>query len=224
MTAQSSSNESSQKNEDSGKNGTATGHQQANNYSTGQRKSLNSSYMNTKMPQYKHSYKFSPQRPPLTTPCEKLQKKLKPVTQTSIPIRTPQETWARSNAEKAQAFANHLATVFQPHLSEPNSIPEATLTSLLETPFQLEPLVTRLKRSEVQAIINNLSTKKFPWLRPHDRQNPQRTAHPLHPISNPALQYYITPRLLSSSMESRPDNPHPEAREIPTSIILLPTH
>jgi hypothetical protein len=27
----------------------------------------------------------------------------------------------------------------QPHPSDPNSTPEATLTSLLETPFQLEP-------------------------------------------------------------------------------------
>jgi hypothetical protein len=72
MTAQSSSNKSSQKKEDSGKNGTATGHQQAKHYSTGPRKSLNSSYMATKIP--KHSYKVLPPRPPLTTPCGKLQK------------------------------------------------------------------------------------------------------------------------------------------------------
>jgi hypothetical protein len=89
-------------------------------------------------------------------------KKHKPVTQTSTPIRTPQGTWARSNAEKAQVFAKHLATVFQPHPSEPNSIPEDTLTSLLETPFKLETSVNRLKRSEVQAIINNLPPKKSP--------------------------------------------------------------
>jgi hypothetical protein len=75
MTAQSSLNKSSQKKEDSGKNGTATGHQQAKNYSTGKRKSLNSSYMNTKMPTSKHSYKVLPPQPPLTTPCGKLQKK-----------------------------------------------------------------------------------------------------------------------------------------------------
>jgi hypothetical protein len=45
MTALSSSNKSSQKKEDSGKKGTATGHQQANNYTAGQRKSLNSTYI-----------------------------------------------------------------------------------------------------------------------------------------------------------------------------------
>jgi hypothetical protein len=65
--------------------------------------------------------------------------------QLSIPSRTSQGTWARSNAEKAQAFAHHLATVIQPHSSEPNSTPESTLTSLLETPFQLKPPVNCLK-------------------------------------------------------------------------------
>jgi hypothetical protein len=76
--------------EDSGKNGTATGHQQAKNYSTGLRKSLNSSSMNIKIPTSNRSYKVLP---PLTIPCGKLQKKLKPATQTSSPIRTPQDTW-----------------------------------------------------------------------------------------------------------------------------------
>jgi hypothetical protein len=31
---------------------------------------------------------------------------------------TPQGTWARTNIEKALAFAKHLAKVFQPHPSE----------------------------------------------------------------------------------------------------------
>jgi hypothetical protein len=75
MSAQSSSNKSSQKKEDPGKNGTATGHQQAKNYSTRLRKSLNSSFMNTKKPTSKRSYTFLPPQPPLTTPCGKLQKK-----------------------------------------------------------------------------------------------------------------------------------------------------
>jgi hypothetical protein len=90
----------------------------------------------------------------------KTTKKLKTVTQPSLPIRTSQGTWARSNTEKAQAFANHLASVFQPHPSDSSSTPEATLKSLLETTFQLEPPVNRLKPSEVKAIITNLSPTK----------------------------------------------------------------
>jgi hypothetical protein len=93
---------------------------------------------------------------------QKTTKKLKTITQPSTPIRTSQGTWAGSNAEKAQAFAHHLASVFQPHPSNPNSTPEANLTSLLETPFQLEPPVTRLKRSEVHSTITNLPTNKSP--------------------------------------------------------------
>jgi hypothetical protein len=100
------------------------------------------------------------------------------------------------NAEKAQAFASHLATVFQPHPPESNSLPD-TLTSLLEAPFQLEPHVHRLKQSEVQAIINTLPPKKSPGYDLMTGKNPQGTAHPLHPIPNPAFQCYITPQLLS---------------------------
>jgi hypothetical protein len=95
----------------------------------------------------KHSYMILPPTASTDYSLWKTTKELKPVTQTSTPIQTPQGTWARSNAEKAQAFANRLATVFQPHPSEPNSTPEATLTS---------------QRSEVQAIINNLHPKKSP--------------------------------------------------------------
>jgi hypothetical protein len=36
----------------------------------------------------------------------------------SPPLETSQGTWARSNVEKAHAFAKHLADVFQPHPSE----------------------------------------------------------------------------------------------------------
>jgi hypothetical protein len=45
------------------------------------------------------------------------------------------------------------------HLN-PTPFPDDTITVLLETPFQLEPIVHRFKRSEVQAIINNLPPKK----------------------------------------------------------------
>jgi hypothetical protein len=43
--------------------------------------------------------------------------KLKTVTQISTPFPS-YGTWARSNAEKGQAFAHHLASVFQLHPSD----------------------------------------------------------------------------------------------------------
>jgi hypothetical protein len=74
MTTQSSANKLSLKKEDCGKNGTYTGHQQAKNYLTGLRKSLNSSFMTTKITTSKRSSTVLPPRPQLITPCEKLQK------------------------------------------------------------------------------------------------------------------------------------------------------
>jgi hypothetical protein len=44
--------------------------------------------------------------------------------------------------KKAQAFAEHLANVFQQHPSENEPEEEDALIQLLETPYQLEPLST----------------------------------------------------------------------------------
>jgi hypothetical protein len=49
-------------------------------------------------------------------------KKIKRLKKPSQPLRTSQGTWARSNIEKAHAFGEHLANVFQLHPSE--NVPE----------------------------------------------------------------------------------------------------
>jgi hypothetical protein len=86
-------------------------------------------------------------------------KKIKHVKEPSPPLRTSQGTWARSNIEKAHAFVKHLANVYQPHPSESEPEEEAALTRLLETIYQLEPPINRLKRAEVQDV-NSLNPKK----------------------------------------------------------------
>jgi hypothetical protein len=65
-------------------------------------------------------------------------KKIKQVKKPSPPLRTSQGTWARSNVEKAHAFSEHLAKVFQLHPSENEPEKEEALKQLLETPYQLE--------------------------------------------------------------------------------------
>jgi hypothetical protein len=65
-------------------------------------------------------------------------KKIKQVKKYFAPLRTPQGTWARTNIEKAHAFAEHLARVSQSHPSENESEEEI--------PCQLEPPINRLKR------------------------------------------------------------------------------
>jgi hypothetical protein len=81
-------------------------------------------------------------------------------TATSAPLRS-QGTLARTNTEKAHAFATHLAKVFQPHPSENEPEEKEALIHLLETPYQLEPPINRLNRLESQEV-NRLKTKKSP--------------------------------------------------------------
>jgi hypothetical protein len=75
----------------------------------------------------------------------KATKKIKQVKKPSPPLTISQGTWARSNAEKAHSFAEHLGKGFQPHPSENEPEGEETLTQLLETPYQLEPQINCLK-------------------------------------------------------------------------------
>jgi hypothetical protein len=66
---------------------------------------------------------------------------------------------ARSNVDKALAFATHPADVFQPHQSENEPKEEEALFQLLESPYQLEPPIKRFKSAEVQEVISNLNPK-----------------------------------------------------------------
>jgi hypothetical protein len=66
----------------------------------------------------------------------------------------------KKQCRKSTLFAERLAKVFQPHPSE--NEPEEALTQLLETPYQLEPPINRLKTAEVQEVIISLNPKKSP--------------------------------------------------------------
>jgi hypothetical protein len=81
-------------------------------------------------------------------------KKIKQVKKNTSPLSTSQGIWARSNAKKAHVFAEHLANN-QPHPSENKPKEEEALLQLLETPYQLEPPINRLKRAEFQEVINS---------------------------------------------------------------------
>jgi hypothetical protein len=65
-----------------------------------------------------------------------------------------------SNIHKTHAFAHHLAEVFQPHPSE--NLPEEAITHFLETPYQLEPPVPCIRRTDFHAIISSLHPHKSP--------------------------------------------------------------
>jgi hypothetical protein len=75
------------------------------------------------------------------------------------PLQTAQGTWARNNIDKAQTFANHVVSVFQPNPSNKSPEEEEPIISLLESPYQLEPPPQRFKQSEIQTVIINLLPK-----------------------------------------------------------------
>jgi hypothetical protein len=90
----------------------------------------------------------------------KAAKSTKETTNFSLAIQTARGTWARTTTEKAQTFAEHLESIFQPHPSRNDQ--EEHLILELEIPHQLEPPPRRFRRSEVQAVINNFKAKRSP--------------------------------------------------------------
>jgi hypothetical protein len=85
---------------------------------------------------------------------------LKHVTLPSPPLRTPLNTWVSSPLDKAQAFATHLAAVFQPHPSFNPPGGDDPIEHLLASPYQLEPPAPPISRTEVQTLITSLNPKK----------------------------------------------------------------
>jgi hypothetical protein len=148
-----------------------------------------------------------------------------------MPILMSQGTWAQSNAEETQAFGYHLAFAFQPHPSDSNSTSEATLISLLDTTFQLEPLVTCLKRSEAQSIITNLPTNKSPGynliISRMLKELPTRGFQYLTQLFNAMLLYgyfpaqWKVPQMILIPKPGKP--PHAPSSYQPISLLPIPS-
>lgn len=92
----------------------------------------------------------------------KATRKLKNPQLTIPPIRDEFGKWARSNKDKAFAFANHLAKVFQPIPATINQ-EEHDIRQFLEAPHQMQLPPRNFTITEVTSIIfKNLNTKKSP--------------------------------------------------------------
>lgn len=83
----------------------------------------------------------------------KATKKLKNTVAHSAPIRKTDGTWAKSNKEKAEVFAEHLANIFQPNIGV-SDIDVANITNNYENSI---PLV---RRKELLKEIKALKLKK----------------------------------------------------------------
>lgn len=77
------------------------------------------------------------------------------------PLRLPNGTWAKSNTEKAEAFAHHLSEVFTPFPSNGNN--EDVILEFLSCPFQMSPPIKPFSVNEVMDIIRKcINPKKSP--------------------------------------------------------------
>jgi hypothetical protein len=93
-------------------------------------------------------------------------KKIKHISSSSSSLRTAQGTWARTNIAKAHAFANNIASLFQPHPS--TNLPDVRTPP----PIFGNSLPTRIPTPPIQTNRNSNShqqhpSQNFPWLRPH---------------------------------------------------------
>jgi hypothetical protein len=95
---------------------------------------------------------------------------------------------------------------------------ELNLIQLLETPYQLKPLINRLKTSEVQEVIDSLNPKKSSSLTKFLKVLPVI----FNKIPYPDIQCCLAQRVLPGTMESCIDHPHLEARKTMESCIDHP--
>jgi len=84
-------------------------------------------------------------------------------TASQLPIRknsTPPGTWAKSDKEKADLFAEHLSEVFSPHNNDPNQEVEQDLA----TPIHQHERLKSFTLNEIKNEITKLNHKKAPGI------------------------------------------------------------
>lgn len=93
----------------------------------------------------------------------KATKKIKQPQANIPPIRKENRSWARTDDEKAQVFAEHLSKVFTPHPSEDTTDSLNQLRQFLEAPHQMSPPISAFSPKEVLHIIHKkLAIRKAP--------------------------------------------------------------
>lgn len=92
----------------------------------------------------------------------KVTKKIKQVKQHSPPVKNVTGQWTRSDTEKANIFAQHLADVFQPHPPDPKSKHEQQISEFLEHIPDDQQFIKPVSPKEVWHEIMALKGNKAP--------------------------------------------------------------
>jgi hypothetical protein len=69
------------------------------------------------------------------------------------PVRINHNTWARMDKQKATAFAEHLALVFQPFPSQLSVMEKETMNNDLNAPHQMALPIKKIRINEVKNVI-----------------------------------------------------------------------
>lgn len=103
------------------------------------------------------------------SPCEasdyslwKATRKFKNPTPHAPPVKMSNGQWARSNEDKANAFAIHLQNVFRPFASN-NPTNDSKIQAFLETPYQMDLPIDKFTVNEIKwTIQRTIKAKKAP--------------------------------------------------------------
>jgi len=79
------------------------------------------------------------------------------------PIRINRNTWARTDKQKAAAFAKHLTSFFQPFPSQLTAMEEETIKNELNAPHQMTLPMKKIRINEIKNVIKHkIHPKKAP--------------------------------------------------------------
>ena len=100
-----------------------------------------------------------PKLPPRTDATDyslwKATRKIKQPQHHTPPIRINSSTWTRTDKQKATAFAEHLASVFQPFPSQLSALDEETIKNDLNVPHQMALPIKKILLNEVIDVIKH---------------------------------------------------------------------
>jgi hypothetical protein len=92
----------------------------------------------------------------------KAAKKLTLTTPYNPPLRKQDDSWTKSDKEKAELFGNHLKNVFSPIINAfPNDF-ETEISQCINVPHQLDIPIKKILMTELLQAIDHLNVKKAP--------------------------------------------------------------
>lgn len=159
----------------------------------------------------------------------KLTRKIKSQPKTNFPIRKNDNSWTKSNSEKAQRFAEHLKQVFTPNESLNHNL-QTNIESFLSETHQLDLPLKTFSKSEIKNAIHKLKMNKAPGydlITPKAlKEMPKEGITLLTYIFNACLtRCFIPPqwKVAQISMIQKPGKPaHQVSSYRPISLLPIP--